>query len=338
MGVQTWPKAGNWPPPRAIAVRMAAAAAVAVAVLAASQLRSASPDVSWENTEIGRSDFSAPVESPSSALQADGRSVFGLAPSANGQPTPNRWKAYPSSDGTTTALGLHRDYAEGTPPTPPPGLRFFQLPEERFRGIPAPLVRQSWGHRPFSLGVLFGYIDGGALIDDWIYQDNGVIGGFRIGWDHQNYWGLEMRFAWASLDTYNGWRAEQAAGYPNAQAIYPGGGNDMFFWDTNLLWYPTGDTRWRPYLAAGMGLATVDFADALGTQWSDTSFALPLSLGIKYRCTDCVALRLEATETFVFGSRPIGFFEDLSVTGGVEWRFGGARRAYWPWNPGRHYW
>ena len=25
------------------------------------------------------------------------------------------------------------------------------------------------------------------------------------------------------------------------------------------------------------------------------------------------------------------------VTGGIEVRFGGPRKAYWPWNPGRHY-
>ena len=28
----------------------------------------------------------------------------------------------------------------------------------------------------------------------------------------------------------------------------------------------------------------------------------------------------------------------LLATGGVEVRFGGSRTAYWPWNPGRHYW
>lgn len=271
------------------------------------------------------------------ALEPDGRSPLGApSKSINGAAVNSGELHPPEVGGGPTAAPP--EWSTGPPPTPPPLLRFFQLPEERFRGVPSPLVRQSWGYRPFSLGAVFGFIEGSALIDDWVYQDNGVIAGFRIGWDHQHYWGLEMRFAWASLDTYNGWRAEQAAGYPNAEAIYPGGTNDMFFWDTNLMWYPTGDTRCRPYLAAGLGLATVDFADALGTQWSDTMFALPLSVGLKYRCTDHVALRLEATENLVFGSRPIGFFEDLSVTGGVEWRFGGARRAYWPWNPGRHYW
>ena len=28
----------------------------------------------------------------------------------------------------------------------------------------------------------------------------------------------------------------------------------------------------------------------------------------------------------------------LSLTVGVEYRFGGTRKAYWPWNPGKSYW
>ncbi len=304
--------------------------------------RCAAPESGWQPpTSAGQS--IPGLQNIGPVLEPDGRSAFGLSPQRagndqkEGQP-PSTSRLPPETAEPLPDSPYYAGSQGESPPTAPPILRFFQLPEERFRGIPAPLVRESWRHRPLSLGALFGFIEGGALIEDWVEQDTGVIAGFRIGWDHQNYWGLEMRFAWASLDTYNGWRAEQAAGYPNAQAIYPGGSNDMFFWDTNLLWYPTGDTRWRPFLAAGLGLATVDFADALGTQWSDTMFALPLSLGLKYRCTDRVALRLEATENLLFGSRPIGSVQNLSVTGGVEWRFGGSRRAYWPWNPGRHYW
>lgn len=336
--MKTGPKPAQ---PRALwapAVHIAAAGAL-IATLLAQNTGECEPPTSRSPEYIYKGGAGSPaIQTVAPALDADGRSPFGLGPGRNAGAGPNGEVPAASQDGSSSASGPQVGWDASAPPTPPPLLRFFQLPEERFRGIPEPLVRQSWGCRPFSLGAVFGFIEGGALIDDWVYQDNGVIGGFRVGWDHQNYWGLEMRFAWASLDTYNGWRAEQAAGYPNAQAIYPGGTNDMFFWDTNLLWYPTGDTRWRPYLAAGMGLATVDFADALGTEWSDTMFALPLSVGLKYRCTDRIALRLEAAENLVFGSRPIGFFEDLSVTGGVEWRFGGSRRAYWPWNPGRHYW
>lgn len=336
--MKTGPKPAQ---PRALwapAIDIAAAGAL-IATLLAQNIANCAPPTSWSSEDIHSGKNGSPaIPTVGPALDADVRSPFGPGAGRSGVANANSWVRVDSQEGAEPPLGTQAGWDASAPPTPPPLLRFFQLPEERFRGIPEPLVRQSWGCRPFSLGAIFGFIEGGALIDDWVYQDNGVIGGFRVGWDHQNYWGLEMRFAWASLDTYNGWRAEQAAGYPNAQAIYPGGTNDMFFWDTNLLWYPTGDTRWRPYLAAGMGLATVDFADALGTEWSDTMFALPLSVGLKYRCTDRIALRLEATENLVFGSRPIGFFEDLSVTGGVEWRFGGSRRAYWPWNPGRHYW
>ena len=34
-------------------------------------------------------------------------------------------------------------------------------------------------------------------------------------------------------------------------------------WDLDLLYYPWGDTQWRPYLLIGLGTARVDFIDRL---------------------------------------------------------------------------
>ncbi|MCR4410996.1 MAG: porin family protein [Thermoguttaceae bacterium] len=226
--------------------------------------------------------------------------------------------------------------APGAPP--PPGLGFFRLPEERFTGIPRPLVRETWLCRPYSVGGFIGLMEGGALIDDWVHQDSGLVGGLRLGWDCGNYWGMETRFGWAGVDTHDGWRAIQAAGDSDSTTVDVSRSNQMFLWDLDVLFYLTGDTLWRPYLSAGMGLATVDFADRLGTNWSEAFFALPLTIGLKYRCNDFFALRIEATQNLIFASRPIEFLDNVSFTGGLEYRFGGPRRAYWPWNPGRHYW
>ena len=52
-----------------------------------------------------------------------------------------------------------------------------------------------------------------------------------------------------------------------------------------------------------------------------------------------LALRVEATDNFIAGSGS-GFknLNSFSLTAGLEVRFGGARTAYWPYNPGRAYW
>ncbi len=270
----------------------------------------------------------AAVRSYSPALQPEARFPGSAAPAASEA----------SSRSGPSAGTAPQTAPPGAEPVPPPGPGFFRIPEERFIGTPEPLVRETWLNRPYSLGVFVGLIEGGSLIDDWIYQDSGLLAGVRVGWDNHDYWGMETRFAWAGVDTHDGWRAREAAGDADSTAIGPGGSNKMFLWDANILFYPAGDTRWRPYLSAGMGLASVDFHDRLGTNWSDTMFALPLAVGLKYRCGDFFALRIEATQNLVFASRPMEFLDNASFTGGIEYRFGGARRAYWPWNPGRHYW
>jgi hypothetical protein len=81
-----------------------------------------------------------------------------------------------------------------------------------------------------------------------------------------------------------------------------------------------------------------DFSDRLGTRWDDTVFGLPFGLGVKYRHSDRMAFRLEVADNVAFPGAAMETMHVLSVTGGAEIRFGGSRRAYWPWNPGRHYW
>jgi hypothetical protein len=65
---------------------------------------------------------------------------------------------------------------------------------------------------------------------------------------------------------------------------------------------------------------------------------LPIALGVKYRLNNWLILRLEAADNITFGSGPVRAASNFSLTGGVEIRFGGARTAYWPWNPSRTYW
>jgi hypothetical protein len=88
-----------------------------------------------------------------------------------------------------------------------------------------------------------------------------------------------------------------------------------------------------------MGVTSVDFIDRLSTEYRGTYFTLPFGIGVKYLHSDCLDFRLElADQMAVGGGTPIETMHRLCVTAGMELRFGGSRRAYWPWNPGRHYW
>lgn len=217
------------------------------------------------------------------------------------------------------------------------GNRFFPA-EAEATGRGQPLVRESWLYRPYSVGGFVGLMRGTALIDDWAAQEQALFGGFRLGWDVSSRCGAEMRLGWSAPEVRDSLRALRAAGttgdfpLPNRQA-------DLCFWDLDLLYYPWGNTVWRPYFSAGIGMANVNFNDVLGRSWDATYFAAPFGMGLKYWWDDYLALRIEAMDNIVFcGGSSLETLHNFSLTGGVEYRFGGHRRAYWPWNPSRTYW
>jgi len=226
----------------------------------------------------------------------------------------------------------------------------FGVPTEAYNLMGRPLQRESWLYRPFSAGWFMGMVQGGPLIDDWVGQQRGFLGGYRFGWDSDFHWGGEMRFAFGSVRLFDSDRAKQARwdadtqdGFtpddPWRQRFDRRRDADLNHWDLDVLYYPWGDTQWRPYLMAGLGTAQVSFIDRLSQKYDKTVLAMPLAIGMKCRCNDWLALRLECTDNIAFGGGS-GFntLHNLSFTAGLEVRFGGARKAYWPWNPGRCYW
>jgi opacity protein-like surface antigen len=222
-------------------------------------------------------------------------------------------------------------------------------PPGRYLGPGQPLLRESWQYRPFSIGWFMGAMQGGTLVDDWTGAKAGYFGGYRLGWDCDYYWGCEFRAGFASLPEWDSTRAKIAqvqadnlAGLapddPWRQRYDRGRDVDVNLWDASLLYYPWGDSTWRPYALVGLGAARVAFQDRLAVDYDKTLFAMPMGLGLKYRCNDRVALRLECLDNIFFGAGDLQTNHNVSVNAGVEIRFGGPRKAYWPYNPGRHYW
>jgi hypothetical protein len=210
-------------------------------------------------------------------------------------------------------------------PTPPP--------RERFLGPGEPLLRESWHYRPFNFGGFFGFLQGSPLVDDWVGMNQGYLGGFRLGWDHSYHWGIETRFSFGRCDLFDDSRLRELVPY-----FDDGRHANLFSWDTELLFYPWGDSRWRPYLLAGVGATRIDFTDRLSQHYNHTSFSLPVAVGLKYMSTECTALRFELGDEIVAGGGGLNTLNNLTFTAGIELRFGGARKSYWPWNPGLQGW
>lgn len=210
--------------------------------------------------------------------------------------------------------------------------------------------RDSWLYRPLSFEWMLGECWGGSLIDNWVEQRRGMFGALRIGWDVNAYWGWKMRFALAEttlVDSMLAIEAQQArdraAGLSETDAYYYRFSYrreaDFFFWDIDFVYYPLGDTRLRPYLALGLGTVNITFMDRLDYHYSELVLGMPVAVGLKYRCSDWLAVLCEATDNVAFsGGKGINTLHQFSLVGGMELRFGGARRTYWPWNPSRTSW
>jgi hypothetical protein len=204
--------------------------------------------------------------------------------------------------------------------------RVFRPDEyERYRGEGEPLVGASWLNRPYYAGFLFGAWYGDTLIPGEVNQGIGFFYGARLGWDYDEYWGTELRLAFSEVGL-------EFLDEPSVDGL----ASDVLVWDLNLVYYPWGDARWRPFVGAGVGLVDFDFLTATGIRRSEAVFGIPLMAGLKYRQSDWITMRLDVTDNFAFGGRA-GFetMNNLSLAGGLEFRFGGTRKSYFPWNPSR---
>jgi hypothetical protein len=184
-----------------------------------------------------------------------------------------------------------------------------------------PLVGASWCNEPYHVDWFLGMIRGTEIIRDRIDQNVGVVGGVRLGWDYDLYWGLETRLGFSSLE-------DQPVDAPLA-----GSADKVILWDSSLLYYPWGDSRWRPYISLGLGLSEFRFTDEFGDQIRRNLLELPFGVGLKYRLHDWLTLRADVTDNLAFGSSGLATMNNVSFTTGMEFRFGGCHQNYWPWEP-----
>jgi opacity protein-like surface antigen len=193
----------------------------------------------------------------------------------------------------------------------------------RHVGRGQPLVGTSWMNRPFGVSGFVGPIQGSPLIDGFVDQDADVLYGFRFGADLDLYWGGEARFAWTQPQLSDNRLT------PNPRRV------DQFYGDFSVLYYPWGDSRWRPYALLGLGVANFHFEDHQGSYYNKTLIGMPFGAGIKYQYHPNFVLRSEVLDNLAFGDEVLDTMNNVAVTISMEYRFGGRRRSYFPWHPSR---
>lgn len=246
-------------------------------------------------------DLTVPVGSPQSTPELLQNPLPANGPVADGQISTDQPILDPSiARSVPGPIAADQPPDAGSPPRQHPML-------DGFRRLFGPEPNGNWCNEPVHFDTFLGFID------DRTAQNTGVLGGFRLGWDYDTYWGIETRLAFTSLQEDTG---------------------PVVVWDESLLYYPWGDSRVRPYLTLGVGVNEVKVVDP-SDDWHHrlNLVDMPFGFGFKYRIHEWLVLRFDVLDNLAFGSGGVGTMNNFSFTTGFEYRFGGSHFNYWPWNP-----
>jgi hypothetical protein len=172
-----------------------------------------------------------------------------------------------------------------------------------------------------------GPIWGDDLIASRVDQKAGLLGGYRIALDMDPHIGFETRMAFTSMKL----------GYARGNPL--GRKSDVVMWDLDLMYYPTGESRFRPFFTTGIGIVDVDFRDETGYGYDELVLGMPFGCGFKYRWDRYLILRMDLRDNLAFAATSgLETMHNFSMTFGLEFRFGGPKTRYFPWQPGRGGW
>ncbi len=192
----------------------------------------------------------------------------------------------------------------------------------RHIGKGLPLHKTSWMNRPFHIDWFAGPI----LMDDIRHGSlagaNTTLAGLRLGRDIDYYWGLEARYGNGDSDLV--FLSPSEDGLSPGQASYSVA-------DVSVLYYPWGDSKVRPYGILGIGMSEIDFRDQDNVRTDVTQLAIPWGVGVKLLEWPGASVRLEILDNWSFSSDAVSEMHNWSFTAGMEFRYGGKRRLYWPW-------
>ncbi len=205
------------------------------------------------------------------------------------------------------------------------GLRHASV-DGRNAGMGVPLVGTSWLNRPYYFGIDLGTLWITDRVQPDVTRDIDMYGGIYGGWDWDYYWGTELSIQRATPELIN------------EHARDANRGDRMMIYTASLLYYPWGDSLYRPYWRCGIGEMDIDFPTDSGHRRDESLWTFPVGMGIKYPVRRWLAARAEFADQIGVGNSGVAAQHDLTLTFALEWRFGAHPRSYWPWNPSRHIW
>jgi hypothetical protein len=182
----------------------------------------------------------------------------------------------------------------------------------------------SWLNRPFYIGAAAGGLFMTNGPNQNIRGDNDLVALINAGWEWDYYWGLEWRVARATPELIND---SQPTAVRNDRWVLT---------DLSLIYFPTGDTVVRPYARLGVGWTEIDFPDDSGGRHEASPFTMPFGIGVKWPFRRWLAGRVELTDNLAFADDGSDTLNNLTLTLGLEYRWGVKPKSYWPWYPGRH--
>lgn len=191
------------------------------------------------------------------------------------------------------------------------------------RGLP--MERTSWLNRPYHLDWFVGPLLADGPVDGRVSQSNEVFGGFRAGWDVDYYWGLEWRIGWADPTLLSDTHDVELSG-------------TYMVSDIDVVYYPWGDTKVRPYGQLGLGLTQVGSVRPDGSGQEATLLSMPFGVGVQFPQTHWLAWRLEIMDNLAFGADGVDTMNNFTFTAGMEFRMGARPNSYWPWRSSRTSW
>jgi hypothetical protein len=218
--------------------------------------------------------------------------------------------------------------------SPPPSVwskyRLFGLRHSsthgRNVGMGVPLVGTSWRNRPYYIGADIGTLWVTQPPNDNVTRDTDMFGGVFAGWDWDHYWGTELGVRRATPEL------------KNVEARDADRGDALMVWSASLMYYPWGDSLYRPYWRCGLAAMHIDYPTDDGDRRDEDLWTIPVGLGIKYPLRRWLAARAEFTDQLGIGNNTVAAQHNLTLTFGLEWRYGAHPRSYWPWNPSTQIW
>ena len=217
----------------------------------------------------------------------------------------------------------------------------FSTPPGPDKGVGRPLVGMSWLDHPYYFGGFIGGMRGSELVSGLIEQKDGGTGGLTFGYYMNDYWGLESRLHFASInirDTDYARALLEAAWDPELpMPPRTTRSNQLTIFDVSVHYYPLGNAKWRPYFKYGLGVGRQTFVNSFGFDIESDIITMPMGMGMRYWWNERLAVQLDLTCNTIFATSNTRMQHNVAFTMGLTYAFGTGRRTppvlHWPATP-----